>query len=184
MVKKYKGIFAEASKEMEAKGYLEAFSNINIIEFIDGDGVKLNAEDIDRIIADAEGIVNDKDLTDGYLNRDNDAAAYNNRGNAYYDKGDKDAAIADYSQAVKLDPNYAAAYYNRGIAYSAKGDKDAAIADYSQAVKLDPNDAAAYYSRGNANYDMRTTTTKLSSSIPIMPRPERVLRIYREGQRI
>src|SRR6267378_1977540 len=42
----------------------------------------------------------------------NIAIAFNNRGNAYHDKKEYDRAIADYDQAVKLDPNYARAYYN------------------------------------------------------------------------
>src|SRR5215468_3408886 len=34
----------------------------------------------------------------------NRAVAYKNRGNAYYNKKDYDRAIADYSEAIKLDP--------------------------------------------------------------------------------
>jgi tetratricopeptide (TPR) repeat protein len=37
-----------------------------------------------------------------------------NRGNAYYRKRDYDRAIADYTKAIELDPNYANAYTNRG----------------------------------------------------------------------
>jgi tetratricopeptide (TPR) repeat protein len=33
--------------------------------------------------------------------------AYNNRGVAYQAKGDNDRAIADYNQAIALDPKYA-----------------------------------------------------------------------------
>ena len=51
----------------------------------------------------------------------NYAYAYNNRGNARYNLGDKQGAIDDYTQAIKLDPNYAKAYYNRGIARSNLG---------------------------------------------------------------
>ena len=54
------------------------------------------------------------------------------------DKGDLDQAIADYTQAIALDPKYAVAYNNRGIAYCDKGDLDQAIADYTQAIALDP----------------------------------------------
>jgi len=46
-----------------------------------------------------------------------DAKAYNGRGNAYQDKGDHDQAIADYTQAIRLDPKYAVAYNNRAYAY-------------------------------------------------------------------
>ncbi len=77
------------------------------------------------------------------------AVAYNNRGNAYDDKGDVDRAIADYNAALQIDANYAAAYYNRGIAWRRKGDLDRAIADYDQAIKLNPT-ATAYNNRGSA----------------------------------
>ena len=42
--------------------------------------------------------------------RAQDAEAYINRGNAKSDKGDLDGAIADYSQAIQLDPKDADAY--------------------------------------------------------------------------
>jgi tetratricopeptide (TPR) repeat protein len=64
-----------------------------------------------------------------------------------------DRVIADFSQAIRLDPNYATAYSNRGVAYKEKGDHDRAIADYSQAIRLDPNYATAYNNRGNAYSD-------------------------------
>ncbi len=72
------------------------------------------------------------------------------RGLAYYYKKDYDHAIADYNQALKLDPNFAKAYYNRGLAYYYKKDYDRTIADYNQALKLDPSSADAYYNRGLA----------------------------------
>src|SRR6185503_12769589 len=62
------------------------------------------------------------------------AVAYYNRGLAYYDKGDDDRAIADYNEAIRLDPKYAQALFNRGNAYYQKGDDDRAIADYNEAI--------------------------------------------------
>ena len=73
----------------------------------------------------------------------NDAAAYNSRGIAYYNKGDNDRAIADYNEALRLDPNYAAAYLGRGNAYYLKGDYARARADWEKALQLDPNNANA-----------------------------------------
>jgi tetratricopeptide (TPR) repeat protein len=79
-----------------------------------------------------------------------DVASYNNRGNAYFRKGDYDRAIADYDQAIRLDQKYAFAYNNRGNAYAGKGDYDQAIADANVAIRLDPKFAEAYNNRGEA----------------------------------
>jgi tetratricopeptide (TPR) repeat protein len=57
------------------------------------------------------------------------ALVFNNRANGYLKKGDDDRAVADYDQALKLDPNYALAYNNRGNAYFRKKNYDRAIAD-------------------------------------------------------
>ena len=45
---------------------------------------------------------------------------------------DYDQAIADYSQAIRLKPDYAKAYDNRGNAYSRLGRFDPAFADFRQ----------------------------------------------------
>ena len=54
------------------------------------------------------------------------AIAFNNRGNAYRYRGDTERAIADYSEAIRLKPDYALAYYNRGDAYAGKSKYDGA----------------------------------------------------------
>src|SRR3984893_535476 len=78
------------------------------------------------------------------------AAYYNNRAAAYRDKGDNDRAIADYSEAIRLDPKRAEAFLVRGLAFNDKGDNDHAIADVSEAIRLDPKDARAFNIRGLA----------------------------------
>jgi len=45
-------------------------------------------------------------------------------------KGDSDRAIADYGEAIRIDPKYAAAYGNRGNAYRGTGDNERAIAEW------------------------------------------------------
>jgi tetratricopeptide (TPR) repeat protein len=83
-----------------------------------------------------------------------------------------DRAIADYSSAIKIDPNDAKAYRSRGIAYNSKGDFDRAIADFNQAIKIDPNYASAYNSRGIAyddKGDYDRAIADYSSAIKIDP---------------
>ena len=79
-------------------------------------------------------------------------APFNNRGNAYNAKGDRDRAIADFDEAIRLNPNNSNAFNNRGSAYNAKGDRDRAIVDYDKAIGINPGYAAAFYNRGNAYY--------------------------------
>jgi len=71
-----------------------------------------------------------------------------------YNLGDNQGAIADYNQAIKLNPNFAFPYNNRGWAKYNLGDKQGAIADYNQAIKLKPDDADAYNNCGWAKYNL------------------------------
>src|SRR5262245_42445384 len=87
------------------------------------------------------------------LKAPNDAMEYEARGAAYLFT-DRQRAIADYSEAIRLDPKYAVAYSNRGLAYAYKNEYDRAIADYNEAIRLDPKYVEAYYNRGLA-YDYK-----------------------------
>ena len=83
--------------------------------------------------------------------RPNYAAAYFNRGLAFRRKGELDHAIADYDQAIRLDPReHIRLSIIAASPGSTKGEYDHAIADYNQAIRLDPNMAAAYSNRGDA----------------------------------
>lgn len=90
-------------------------------------------------------------ILSGRESQRNLASAYFNRGIAYKNKGDFDRAIADFTQAIQLNPKDAKPHVNRGNAYSDKGDFDHAIADYNEAIQLDPKFAFAYLNRGLAN---------------------------------
>lgn len=79
-----------------------------------------------------------------------DAVAYTNRGNSCLELGDYDEAIADYNQAMQINPNYADAYYHRGNAHYDIDKYEDAIADYTQVIKINSNYIEAYYNRGNA----------------------------------
>jgi lipoprotein NlpI len=78
------------------------------------------------------------------------AVAFTNRAAAYLNTGENDRAIADASDAIRLDPKIATAYNNRAAAYKNKGDNDRAIADANEAIQLDPKYAVAYRNRAAA----------------------------------
>ncbi len=80
------------------------------------------------------------------------------KGESAQKNGDLDSAIANFSEAIRLDPKLVTAYNARGLAYRGKGNYDKAIADFSDAIRLDPKSATAYSGRAGAyhakrNYD-------------------------------
>jgi hypothetical protein len=74
--------------------------------------------------------------------------AFVSRGNAYFEMGDSDNAIANYTEAIRIDPKYATAVNNRAYAYMAKGDFDKALANSKKAVQLEPKDPSFFDTRG------------------------------------
>ncbi len=78
------------------------------------------------------------------------AAAYNNRGLARRLNGELEQAIDDYSEAIRLKPDYYIAINNRGVALMSKGEFDAAVNDFSRTIELKPDHLAAYYNRAMA----------------------------------
>lgn len=76
--------------------------------------------------------------------------------NGDYSAGRNDAAIAGYTEYLKIRPTASTGWYNRGLAYMQKADAamsqtdyERAEADFSQAIKLDPKDAEFWLNRGH-----------------------------------
>src|SRR5205823_14031977 len=60
-----------------------------------------------------------------------------------------DAAIAEFTKAIKENPKDPRGYANRATAYRASNRLPDAIADFSKAIEVAPNYEVAYRERGN-----------------------------------
>jgi tetratricopeptide (TPR) repeat protein len=78
----------------------------------------------------------------------NSVQAYLERGIVYSEQGKHELAIADFNQALKIDPDNVYAYGIRGASYAAQGKYELAIADFNQVIKIDPDNVYAYGIRG------------------------------------
>jgi lipoprotein NlpI len=109
------------------------------------------AGDQDRVIAACTHFLNDRG--ESQVNR---ASVYNNRGLAWGAKGDLDRAIADYTEAIRLNPKDSGLYRSRGYVYFYMGDFAAAADDLLRANDLADNAYAMlwrYFARGRLKQD-------------------------------
>jgi tetratricopeptide (TPR) repeat protein len=76
------------------------------------------------------------------------AAVLTRRGTAWGSKGELDRAVADLSEAIRVDPSFAYAYWTRANIRRDRNQCDQAIADYDQVVRLLPKRPEVYVMRG------------------------------------
>ncbi len=75
------------------------------------------------------------------------------RGSAWWARGNKDKALADFGNAIDKGYRAAHAYTSRGVFFAAQGNHEAALADYDRALEVDPTDVASRVNR--AEIEMR-----------------------------
>ncbi len=100
------------------------------------------------------------------------AQALYNQGRELVKQGKQQAAIANYTEALKLNPQNALTYYQRGNSYYSQRAYEKAIKDYTAAIKIKPNYNDAYYQRGLIYYqlnDNEKAITDLTQTLRINP---------------
>jgi Flp pilus assembly protein TadD len=80
------------------------------------------------------------------------ADLYAARARAYRSQSDLDRAIADFDEAIRIDPVRPFLLELRGNAWLAKHDYPKAIADYERALQLNPKLIPAYVGRASAHF--------------------------------
>lgn len=77
----------------------------------------------------------------------------NERGVGYFRKKEWDLAIADFNEAIRLNPQDNVLFGNRADSYRNKKEWDRALTDINRAVQLNPKNRRNYYIRGLIFYD-------------------------------
>ena len=98
-----------------------------------------------------------------------DADAYIGRGDTWLATSQGESAIADYTEAIRLDPRTRMGTHSRAFAYSGEHQYDKAIPDYDEAIRLNPIATEYYFERGVAfhetkDYDKAIADFTVSSS--------------------
>lgn len=77
------------------------------------------------------------------------ANTFNLRGLRYSSKLEHDKAIADFNEALRLEPRNDITFYNRGMSYGDKQDYDRAIADFNESIRLVPKNSSVFLGRAS-----------------------------------
>jgi Flp pilus assembly protein TadD len=95
-----------------------------------------------------------------------------NRAKAYFAQGDKQHALDDYNEAVKVASKNAMPYYYRGI-FLAQTDVDAALRDFDNALSIDPKLVAALRQRAIIHLSQKNLSGALadfSEAVRLQPK--------------
>ena len=80
---------------------------------------------------------------------------FRTRGIAHMQQGDRDKAIDDLTNAIRLDSTDATTYFRRGSLYAMCSEWDKAVADYSNSIEISPTLFPLYINRGSAYLETR-----------------------------
>jgi len=93
-------------------------------------------------------VANSADLAGLAARKPASASDFVDRGNIYLDAGKSDLAIADFSEAHRLDPTNVWALADRGLSYVWKRDFPSAEKDFNAAEAIDPKNSVILRGRG------------------------------------
>lgn len=84
-----------------------------------------------------------------------------NKGDAYFNEGEYEEAVLEYSEDLKFNPKDVRMLYNRGRAYEEQGNFEEAKSDYENALEVEPNNFQVLLSLANVHYDQKNYTNAL-----------------------
>lgn len=97
-------------------------------------------------------------------------------------QGKYEQALENFTQAIKLEPDFAAVYSNRCLVHIQLQDYEKAIQDCSQTLELNPNNSAAYLNRGLAYYRIANHQSAIPDYTKVIElQPDDVRAYYNRG---
>ena len=106
----------------------------------------------------------------------NDAKSFREQGIVAYRNGNLNAALADFDQAIALDPKYAAAYIDRGIVLYRMRKFERAFADIARAKRIEKTGNGKSAST-SATSTAQSTTKKPRPVVELSPPPRRTAQL-------
>lgn len=97
------------------------------------------------------------DQPEQHLQNPDSALAFDARAQVRSAQGDREGALSDSNEAIRLDPNNAVTYFRRASLRNSQGDKQGAIDDYTQAIALNPTYTSAYFNRAMVRHSLGDT---------------------------
>lgn len=91
------------------------------------------------------------------------AEYYFGLGYGLQEKGDLEAAITQYNEAIRINSRYRRAYYNRGLAYQSLRDLTNAEHDYVKALEIEPDNAKVHHNLGLIWYEQKRYTEAIDA---------------------
>jgi tetratricopeptide (TPR) repeat protein len=113
-------------------------------------------------VAIAMGIQLDQQISNLPQNQSLNASDYYLRGESKYENQDYGGALADYDQAIILNPKFSKAYFSRAFIKSRLKNTQGAMSDYDQVIVIDPKNIQAYFSRATLKQSLNDTQGAIS----------------------
>jgi len=140
-----------ASYQSLAEGQSEILVAVHRLESLQ----KSNSEDIHKILQIVTKMGKEEQTTPATVQRRSGLSGGTAEQHLYVGYsfgygGDWDGAIAEYGEAIRLNPDYAEAHQALGVAFGWKGDIDGEIREEGEAVRLKPEYAEAHCELGKA----------------------------------
>ena len=106
-----------------------------------------------------------------------DAVSLNISGDCHYDAGEIDEAIAEYRNALRLDPRNINVLNSLGVCFGVRGNHDKALTAFNAAAKINPEEVLALYNAGLVHLLREDRPTALELWLQAAPRAPEIFEL-------